>query len=79
MNRLVEEWIYKAKGDYHSAFREYRERNNPNYDSAGFHAQQCAEKYSKAILQVHDERFSRIHDLLALPDSCIIYEPELED
>ncbi len=80
MNRLVEEWIYKAKGDYHSAFREYRARNNPNYDSARFHAQQCAEKYLMAILQKNDERFGRILDLLTLLNSCIIiiYEPELE-
>ena len=46
----VKEWIQKAEGDYHSAQREYRARKNPNYDAACFHAQQCVEKYLKAVL-----------------------------
>ena len=54
MNELVKEWVNKAEGDYHSALRDYRARKFPNYDAAGFHAQQCAEKYLKAILQLRN-------------------------
>jgi HEPN domain-containing protein len=78
MNELVKEWITKAEGDYHSALREYRARNNPNYDAAGFHAQQCAEKYLKAILQMQSTRFDKVHDLLALLNLCLSITPELE-
>ncbi|MBN1472031.1 MAG: HEPN domain-containing protein [Syntrophaceae bacterium] len=78
MNELVREWIDKAEGDYHSALREYRARKFPNYDAAGFHAQQCAEKYLKAILQLKNIRFEKVHDLLALLTLCLPSAPELE-
>jgi HEPN domain-containing protein len=44
MHGLVNEWLGKADGDYHTAERELRACKHPNYDSACFHAQQCAEK-----------------------------------
>lgn len=50
LNELVEEWIYKAEGDYKVALREYKSED-PNYDAICFHIQQCIEKYLKAILQ----------------------------
>ncbi len=78
MNVLVDEWIQKAEGDFISALREYRARKLPNYDSAGFHTQQCIEKYIKALLQMHNVRFQKIHDLLALKESCLSFFPELE-
>ena len=80
MNDLVKEWIEKAEGDYHSALREYRARKNPNYDAAGFHAQsrQVGKKYIKAILQLKNIRFEKVHDLLALMKLCISFAPELE-
>ena len=78
MNKLVSEWIRKAEGDYYSALRECRARNNPNYDASGFHAQQCVEKYLKAILQKQNIPFQKIHDLLALMELCLSFIPELE-
>ena len=44
MRQLTREWVAKAEGDLHSCLREIRARKHPNYDSACFHAQQCAEK-----------------------------------
>jgi HEPN domain-containing protein len=78
MNELANEWLKKAEGDYNSAIREYRARKFPNYDAAGFHAQQCIEKYLKAILQANGIRFYKIHDLLALMELCLPFVPELE-
>lgn len=78
MNELVSEWVNKAEADYTSALREYRARKNPNYDAAGFHAQQCIEKYLKAILQLYNIRFEKIHDLLALFELCLPKVPSLE-
>jgi HEPN domain-containing protein len=58
--------------------REYRARKLPNFDAAGFHAQQCIEKYFKALLQKHAIPFLTIHDLLALTELCLSFVPELE-
>lgn len=78
MNEILKEWIDKAEGDFITAKREYRARKFPNYDAAGFHAQQCIEKYMKAFLQMHEIPFRKIHDLLALMELCIPVFPELE-
>jgi HEPN domain-containing protein len=65
---LTTEWVAKAEGDFISATRELRARKAPNYDSACFHSQQCAEKYLKACLQEANVPFSRTHDLDVLLD-----------
>ena len=44
-----------------------------------FHCQQCAEKYLKALLTVHDQVPPRPHDLGVLLDSALHEEPELSD
>jgi HEPN domain-containing protein len=66
MNPAVAEWVSKAEGDYLTAGRELRARKSPNYDAVCFHAQQCAEKYLKAVLQEKDKRIPKIHFLLEL-------------
>ena len=71
MNALVKEWIAKGEGDCTTALREYRARKSPNYDAACFHAQQCIEKYLKAVLQKHEIPFRKIHDLEILLQACL--------
>ena len=66
MKPITKEWIAKAEGDWASALREVRARKKPNYDSACFHAQQCAEKYLKARLQEASTPFGKTHDLVKL-------------
>ena len=66
MKPAVAEWVSKAEGDFLTAGRELRARKSPNYDAVCFHAQQCAEKYLKAILQENDKRIPKIHFLLEL-------------
>ena len=66
MNPLVAEWVSKAEGDYLTAGRELRARKSPNYDAVCFHAQQCAEKYLKAVLQENKKRIPKIHFLLEI-------------
>ena len=75
MNAQIKEWIAKAEGDCASAMREYRARNYPNYDSACFHAQQCLEKYLKAVLIKNRIPFSKVHDLEVLLDLCLAVYP----
>ncbi|MEN7972893.1 MAG: HEPN domain-containing protein [Verrucomicrobiota bacterium] len=71
MNALVKEWVAKAEGDCTTALREYRARKSPNHDAVCFHAQQCIEKYLKAVLQKHGIPFRKIHDLEILLQSCL--------
>lgn len=68
MQPLTTEWVQKAEGDLTTAQRELRARLNPNYDAACFHAQQCAEKYLKALLQEAQIPFGKTHNLSLLLD-----------
>ncbi len=65
MNEVVKEWVDKAESDFLTASREFA-ADKPNYDAVCFHAQQCAEKYMKALL-ITKERFApKTHDLAEL-------------
>ncbi len=66
MNAATAEWVSKAEGDFLTAGRELRARKSPNYDAVCFHAQQCAEKYLKAVLQENGKRIPKTHYLLEL-------------
>lgn len=60
------EWTTKAEADLATAKREAAVDDSANYDAVCFHAQQCAEKYLKAVLIEGNMRVPRIHDLEAL-------------
>ncbi|MBU0511582.1 MAG: HEPN domain-containing protein [Chloroflexi bacterium] len=63
-------WIERAEEDYlmtQSALR----RKRPLTYSACFHAQQCAEKYLKAILVSKKIPFAKVHDLVLLNQQCM--------
>ena len=64
MKPATSEWVAKAEGDYLTAGRELRARKSPNYDAVCFHAQQCAEKYLKAVLQENERNIPKIHNLI---------------
>lgn len=78
MKPLTHEWVEKAEGDFATAGREVRARKRPNYDAVCFHAQQCAEKYLKAILQEQDISFGKTHNLIALLELLIPTKPSWE-
>ena len=65
MKQATEAWVEKAEGDFLVAQRELAAAS-PVYDAVCFHAQQCVEKYPKAILQEHGVAFPRTHDLVVL-------------
>jgi len=75
MNAIATEWVEKAESDYRAAERELRVRKGPSYDVVCFHAQQCAEKYLKAVLLEHQLPLRRIHDLEVLLDQVIPVSP----
>ena len=78
MKELTKEWINKAEGDFIVVNREYGAKN-PVYDAVCFHAQQCVEKYMKAILQENIIEFGKVHDLDLLLEKCKHFVPLLEE
>src|SRR2546423_1742133 len=79
MTQLVMEWVQKAEADLATARRELRARKVPNYDGACFHAQQCAEKYLKALMQFQWIPIKKTHDLETLIDLLKPSFPIFED
>ena len=65
MKRATLEWIDKAEGDWRVAQREMQ-ASEPVWDAICFHAQQCAEKYLKALLEEQGIAFGKTHDLVLL-------------
>lgn len=74
MNPIAREWMEKAEGDFATAMRESRVTASLNYDAVCFHAQQCAEKYLKAVLQEAGIAFGKTHHLVSLLDSVLAVE-----
>ena len=65
--KLVQEWLRKAGEDFDVA--EYLvSRKTPYLSTVGFHAQQAAEKFLKALLTHHQIDFPKTHDLDAILD-----------
>jgi HEPN domain-containing protein len=78
MKPTTAEWVAKAEDDFAVMEREGRVVVHPSYDAVCFHAQQCAEKYLKARLCEADTAFGKTHDLVALLDRVLDYEPSWE-
>ncbi len=68
MKRATTEWVAKAEGDWKVARREHGVAR-PVWDAVCFHAQQCAEKYVKAVLEENEIAFPKTHDLVLLVTS----------
>ncbi len=64
----------KAEDDYRVAVREFQADPKPSYDAACFHAQQCVEKFMKAVLIHREVLAPRTHDLLVLSRSLASVE-----
>lgn len=63
---LVRQWVEKAEEDLRNAEHTLTLENDCPVGTVCFHAQQCAEKYVKALLVLHSVPFPKIHDLLEL-------------
>ncbi len=62
-------WAKQAEEDFILA-RAALKRKQPLASGACFHAQQCAEKYIKALLISKGADFPKTHDLLMLNNLC---------
>jgi HEPN domain-containing protein len=65
----LKSWIAHAEDDFAAAKTLMRQKK-PLLYSASFHAQQCAEKYMKALLIFRDQDFPKVHDLGTLSSLC---------
>lgn len=74
---LVRQWLEKAEDDLRNAEHTLLMKKNCPYWTVCFHAQQCAEKYLKALLVFCAVPFPKIHDLhelLPLIPSTVVLE-----
>ena len=68
LRRDVHDWVVKAEEDFAVVQTLSRKRRLTFHSAVCFHAQQCAEKYLKAVLTRDRVAFPRTHDLLDLLD-----------
>jgi len=73
---LVEQWLAKAEEDLGVA-EHLIIRKTPYFGAMGFHAQQAAEKFLKAILVSLQIEFPKTHDLAELLDLVSVADPSL--
>jgi len=66
LNRIIKEWVVKAENDLVSAKHLLTMQENWPTDSICFHAQQCVEKYLKALLTSRCIDFTKTHDIARL-------------
>lgn len=62
----VRNWVAKAEGDFNAAAHLLDTGDEEFNDAVCFHAQQCAEKYLKALLLQEGLAVPRVHDLNVL-------------
>ncbi|MBE0535246.1 MAG: HEPN domain-containing protein [Phycisphaerae bacterium] len=66
--QLLRQWVGKADEDLRTAEHILTLEEACPFSSVCFHAQQCVEKYLKALLLSHNTPFGRTHDLVRLYD-----------
>lgn len=63
---LVREWVEKAENDLKNAAHTLKLGQDCPTDTVCFHAQQCVEKYIKALLVLRATPFPKTHDIRVL-------------
>ena len=64
--KVIRRWIAKAEEDLLAAECLFKLGRHSPLGLVGFHAQQCAEKYLKALLLQEGQAIPRVHDLNTL-------------
>ena len=60
---VVRQWVQKAENDLKNAAHTLKLGAAGPTDTVCFHAQQCVEKYLKALLVLHGIEFARVHHI----------------
>ncbi len=66
ITRVVRQWVQKAENDLKTAAHTLKLGSAGPTDTVCFHAQQCVEKYLKALLVLQGIEFERVHHISAL-------------
>jgi len=74
----VRQWLRHAEEDFQVA-QELMERDRLSYNPVGFHAQQAAEKYLKALLTRYRVAFPKTHSIRILLELALPVLPDLYD
>ncbi|MBI2952040.1 HEPN domain-containing protein [bacterium] len=77
-DELVGQWVEKAEEDWIGISRLRVGGLAQVADPVAFLAQQCAEKYLKALIQQESAEPPRLHHLSALLDILLFAHPDLE-
>jgi HEPN domain-containing protein len=81
---VIREWLVKAENDLLTAAHTLKLGAACPTDTVCFHAQQCVEKYLKALLVFRATPFPRTHDSYLLrsllpPKLCLKLDKKLQD
>jgi HEPN domain-containing protein len=63
---VLRQWVQKAENDLINATHSLKLGKRCPTDTVGFHAQQCVEKYLKALLVNHAVDFPKTHNIARL-------------
>ena len=63
---VARQWVQKAENDFINANHTLKMRAKCPTDTVCFHAQQCVEKYLKAILSLRGIDFPKTHNIAEL-------------
>ena len=63
INAIAREWIIKAENDLKTAVHTLKMGRGSPTDTVCFHAQQCVEKYLKALMVIKGIDFPKTHDI----------------
>ena len=77
-DELINEWVIKAEEDCRTMEALYNNSPSGFANSICFHAQQCVEKYLKALITKHGMEPPWVHALESLLDLVVSKAPELE-
>ncbi|MCS7214788.1 MAG: HEPN domain-containing protein [Thermodesulfovibrio sp.] len=76
--KQYEEWLIKAESDLKTA-KKLIAGDDPIFDTATYHTQQCAEKALKAYLSFKQNPILKIHDLGDLVEICMKYNKKFAE
>lgn len=63
---VLRQWVQKAENDLLNAAQVLKLGKRSPADTVGYHAQQCVEKYLKALLINHELDFPKTHNIAKL-------------
>ena len=71
IQRQVKQWMSFGDEYFHLAQHSLSLQEECPFRLVAYHAQQCVEKYLKAILSEAEQPFGKIHDLVALLEQVL--------